>query len=89
MMEIRLWYPVVFTFEVTVQFGSNKGYHSSSPAEVVSFEAPVVVVAAEDDGAKLDPARKVVVYGGVEAQDTGSYTLRWDQVRCAVVHKHA
>lgn len=43
-----------------------------------------MVVAAEDDGAKLDPTRKVVVYGGVEAQDTGSYTLRWDQVRCSV-----
>ena len=49
--------------------------------KVVSFDAPVVVVAAEDDGAKLDPTRKVVVYGSVEAQDTGPYTLRWDQVR--------
>lgn len=51
--------------------------------KVVSFEAPVVVVAAEDDGAKLDPTRKVVVYGSVEAQASGSYTLQWNQVRYA------
>lgn len=50
--------------------------------EVVSFEAPVVVVAAEDDGAKLDPTRKVVVYGSVAEQSGSSYTLRWEQVRC-------
>ena len=53
----------------------------TAAAKVVSFEAPVVVVAAEDDGAKLNPTRKIIVYGGVEAQDPGSYTLQWDQVR--------
>lgn len=41
----------------------------------------MVVIVPEDDGPKLDPTRKVVVFGGVEGQGTGSYTLRWDQVR--------
>ena len=40
----------------------------------------VFVVTAEEDGAKLDPTRKFIVYGGVEAEATTSYTLLWDQV---------
>ncbi len=55
--------------------------HSSfSVTKVVSFEAPEVVVAVEDDGEKLDPTEKVVVYGNVIGQST-SYDLRWTQVQ--------
>ena len=48
--------------------------------KVVSFEAPEVAVAVEDDGKKLDPTEKLVVYGNVVGQST-SYDLLWTQVR--------
>lgn len=55
--------------------------------KVVSFEAPEVVVATSDGGMKLDPTRKIVIYGGVVEQSSGvieqSDSLLWTQVGCA------
>lgn len=48
--------------------------------KVVSFEAPDVFVVAKDEGNKLDPTQKAVIFGGVIEQST-SYDLLWTQVR--------
>lgn len=47
--------------------------------QVVSYEAPEVVVTAKEDVAKHNPTRSVVVYGGVVEQSS-SYDLLWTQV---------
>ncbi|CAN0418217.1 unnamed protein product, partial [Ectocarpus sp. 12 AP-2014] len=47
--------------------------------QVVSFEAPEVVVAAKSDEGKVDPTQKVVIYGGVVEQST-AVEYFWTQV---------
>ncbi|CAM9229815.1 unnamed protein product, partial [Ectocarpus fasciculatus] len=47
--------------------------------QVVSFEAPEVVVAAKSEAEKVDPAQKFVIYGGVAEQFT-AVDYYWTQV---------
>lgn len=47
--------------------------------QVVSYDAPEVVVWAKEDNDKFDPTAKLVLYGGVvDAYST--YELLWTQV---------
>lgn len=64
--------------------------------EVVSFEAPEVIVSTIDGGVKLDPTRKIVMYGAVVEQpssvDGQSSNLLWTQVgyicSASICHVH-
>ncbi|CAM9462230.1 unnamed protein product [Ectocarpus sp. 4 AP-2014] len=47
--------------------------------QVVSFEAPEVVLIAKDNSLKQDPTKKVVIYGSVSEQSS-PYDLLWTQV---------
>ncbi|CAM9342946.1 unnamed protein product, partial [Ectocarpus sp. 12 AP-2014] len=47
--------------------------------QVVSFEAPEVLLIAKDNSLKQDPTEKVVIYGSVSEQSS-SYDLLWTQV---------
>eukprot|EP00752_Nemacystus_decipiens_P011504 g10216.t1 len=47
--------------------------------QVISFEAPEVVVVAKDSTLKHDPTRKVVVFGSANEQIRGEYDLQWTQ----------
>ncbi|CAN0146525.1 unnamed protein product [Pylaiella littoralis] len=62
-----------------VAYGLLRSAATTVQVDVVSFEAPEVFVAAKDDGEKLDPTRKAVIYGGIDEQSTG-YDLMWTQV---------
>ncbi|CAM9220320.1 unnamed protein product [Ectocarpus sp. 12 AP-2014] len=47
--------------------------------QVVSFQAPEVVLIAKDNSLKQDPTKKAVIYGSVSEQSS-SYDLLWTQV---------
>lgn len=47
--------------------------------QIISYEAPEVVVWAKDDSTKYDPTEKLVLYGGV-ANASSTYDLLWTQV---------
>ncbi|CBJ29756.1 conserved unknown protein [Ectocarpus siliculosus] len=51
---------------------------ASVKVQVVSFEAPEVVLISKDDSLKQDPTKKVVIYGSVSEQSS-SYDLLWTQ----------
>ncbi|CAM9178731.1 unnamed protein product [Ectocarpus fasciculatus] len=51
---------------------------ASVKVQVVSFEAPEVILIAKDDSPKKDPTKKVVIYGSVSEQPS-SYDLQWTQ----------
>ncbi|CAM9247691.1 unnamed protein product, partial [Ectocarpus sp. 12 AP-2014] len=53
---------------------------ASVKVQVVSFEAPEVVLVAKDDSLKQDPTKKVVIYGSVSEQSS-SYDLLWTQAK--------
>ncbi|CAN0146388.1 unnamed protein product, partial [Pylaiella littoralis] len=83
-LEARLMY--VFSLNISkgtegsdVAYGLLRSAVTTVQVDVVSFEAPEVFVAAKDDGEKLDPTRKAVIYGGIDEQSTG-YDLMWTQV---------
>lgn len=47
--------------------------------QVVSYDAPEVVVVAKEDSDKFDPTAKLVLYGGV-IDASSAYELLWTQV---------
>lgn len=82
--HLAIWYPLS-SFTVCIQGLQNLRRTSHPPCrQVVSFEAPEVVVATSDGGVKLDPTRKIVLYGGVVDPSSGvveqSGDLLWSQV---------
>lgn len=50
--------------------------------QVVSYDAPEVVVVAKEDSDKFDPTAKLVLYGGV-VEASSAYELLWTQVTWA------
>ncbi|CAM9419179.1 unnamed protein product [Pylaiella littoralis] len=67
------------TADSDVAYGLLRSAVTTVQVDVVPFEAPEVFVAAKDDGEKLDPTRKAVIYGGIDEQPT-AYDLMWTQV---------
>lgn len=58
------------------------------PLQVVSYDAPEVVVWPKEDSDKFDPTSKLVLYGGV-VDASSAYELLWTQVMWAqsgVIH---
>lgn len=47
--------------------------------QVVSYDAPEVVVWAKEDSDKFDPTAKLVLFGGV-VDASSAYELLWTQV---------
>lgn len=79
-----IWYPLSLV-TICIQGLQNLRRTSHPPCrQVVSFEAPEVVVATSDGGVKLDPTRKIILYGGVVDPSSGvveqSGDLLWSQV---------
>ena len=65
-----------------------------SREQVISFEAPEVLVLAKDETLKHSPTKKVVVLGSVAEQATSGgsasatdYSLQWEQVGGRKVHE--
>ncbi|CAM9766978.1 unnamed protein product, partial [Ectocarpus sp. 12 AP-2014] len=67
------------TAESDVVYGVFRSDVATAQFQVVSFEAPEVVVAAKSDEGKVDPTQKVVIYGGVVEQST-AVEYFWTQV---------
>ncbi|CAM9232606.1 unnamed protein product [Ectocarpus sp. 6 AP-2014] len=67
------------TVESDVVNGIFRSDVATVQVQVVSFEAPEVVVAAKNDEEKVDPTQKVVIYGGVVEQST-AVEYFWTQV---------
>ncbi|CAM9232454.1 unnamed protein product [Ectocarpus sp. 6 AP-2014] len=67
------------TAESDVVYGVFRSDSATVQVQVVSFEAPEVVVAAKNDEEKVDPTQKVVIYGGVVDQSTAVEYV-WTQV---------
>ncbi|CAM9699138.1 unnamed protein product [Ectocarpus sp. 12 AP-2014] len=67
------------TVESDVVYGVFRSDSATVQIQVVSFEAPEVVVAAKSDEGKVDPTQKVVIYGGVVEQST-AVDYFWTQV---------
>ncbi|CAM9646533.1 unnamed protein product [Scytosiphon promiscuus] len=77
----------IFEFSLTVSIGSADASevfglfrwdNASVKVQVISFEAPQVVVLAKDTASKHDPTQKLVIYGSAEEQ-ASSYDLLWTQ----------
>ncbi|CAM9473958.1 unnamed protein product, partial [Ectocarpus sp. 8 AP-2014] len=67
------------TAESDAVYGVFRSDVATVQVQVVSFEAPEVVVAAKSDGGNVDPTQKVVIYGGVVEQST-AVGYFWTQV---------
>ncbi|CAM9381244.1 unnamed protein product, partial [Ectocarpus sp. 8 AP-2014] len=65
--------------ESDVVYGVIRSDSATVQVQVVSFEAPEVVLAAKHDEEKVDPTQKVVIYGGVVEQST-AVEYFWTQV---------
>eukprot|EP00903_Cladosiphon_okamuranus_P012876 g12026.t1 len=74
------------TADSGVVYGLLRSDVATVSIELVSFEAPEVVVATSDSGGlKLDPTRKIVIYGGVVEHSNDvvgqSSDLLWTQMQ--------
>eukprot|EP00903_Cladosiphon_okamuranus_P005952 g5878.t1 len=61
------------------EYGQLRWDTTSVRVQVISFEAPEVVVVAKDSTAKHNPTKKVVVFGSTVEEEDRGYELQWTQ----------